>query len=112
MALLLPPLPELTAWDVFRLTRSGPSWPNFIIKGVQTFLSLNYIFKNTNLNISCDYSEAVRLKRRGLCQFSKTIRKEGDRIRLSFDKLRVNNDVYLWDTTGNRAVRVSESSTE
>ncbi|KAH7985171.1 hypothetical protein HPB49_026570 [Dermacentor silvarum] len=81
-------------------------------KEVESVLSLGYKLKNTNLSISRDYSKAVRLKRRGLWQFSKTIRKEGDRIRLSFDKLRVNNDVYLWDTTGNRAVRVSESSSE
>lgn len=81
-------------------------------KEVESVLSLGYKLKNTNLSVSRDYSEAVRLKHSGLWQFSKTIRKEGDRIRPSFDKLRVNNDVYLWDTTRNRAERVSESSTE
>lgn len=79
---------------------------------VEYVLSLGYKLKNTNFSISRVYSEAASYKCHKLWQFSKTIKKEGDRIRLSFNELHVNNDVYLWDTGGNRAVCVSEPSTE
>lgn len=78
-------------------------------KEVESVLNLGYKLKGSSFSLSRDYySEAVRQKRRRLWQFSKTIKKEGDRIRLSFNKLHVNNDVYIWDTPGNHAVRISK----
>lgn len=58
-----------------------------------------------------DYSEAVRDKRRKLLQFSKSLRKDGDRIRLVFNKLFVNDDVYMWDTESNSAKQLSSRNT-
>ncbi|XP_077497108.1 uncharacterized protein LOC144107795 [Amblyomma americanum] len=74
---------------------------------VDTVMSRGYKLKNTNLSISRDYSEAVREKRRKLLQFSKSIKKDGDKVRLVFNKLFVNDDLYMWSTNESRAILVS-----
>lgn len=55
------------------------------------------------------YSEAVRDKRRTLWQFSKTVKKDKDRVSLVFNKLKVNKDVYIWDTQAPWPVECSAS---
>lgn len=76
-------------------------------KEIETVLSNGHKLKDTNFGISRDYSEAVRDKRRKLWQFSKTIKKDKDRVSLVFNKLKVNKDVYIWDTQANCAKLVS-----
>ncbi|XP_077543323.1 uncharacterized protein LOC144155629 [Haemaphysalis longicornis] len=56
-------------------------------RDVETILSKGVKLKNTTFSISRDFSEAVRDKRRKLLQFSRVIKKEGDRVRLVFNKL-------------------------
>lgn len=75
-------------------------------KDVELVLGQGLKLKNTPFSISRDYSEAVRDKRRKLLQFSKTIKKDGDRVRVAFNKLFVNNDLYIWDVDINAAVHV------
>ncbi|KAH7974307.1 hypothetical protein HPB49_013878 [Dermacentor silvarum] len=76
-------------------------------KEVELVLSRGFKLKNTSLSISRDYSETVREKRRKLLQFSRTVKKDGDRVRLVFNKLHLNNDVYEWNTNEGQAVLVS-----
>lgn len=76
-------------------------------KEIDTILSNGHKLKDTEFGISRDYSEAVREKRRKLWQFSKTIKKEKDRVNLVFNKLKINKDVYIWDTEVNCAKLVS-----
>ncbi|XP_075555559.1 uncharacterized protein LOC142588016 [Dermacentor variabilis] len=76
-------------------------------KEVELVLSRGHKLKNTNFSISRDYSEAVREKRRKLLQFSRTMKKDGDRVRLVFNKLHLNNEVYEWNTNEGQAVLVS-----
>lgn len=76
-------------------------------KEVELVLSRGFKLKNTSLSISRDYSETVREKRRKLLQFSRTMKKDGDRVRLVFNKLHLNNDVYEWNTNEGQAVLVS-----
>lgn len=67
--------------------------------------------KNTSYGLSRDFSKPVRDKRRNLLQFSKTIKKDGDRVKLIFDRLCINNDVYVWDTIANQAAPVPNPTT-
>ncbi|KAH7941694.1 hypothetical protein HPB49_016127 [Dermacentor silvarum] len=48
-------------------------------KEVELVLSRGFKLKNTSLSISRNYSETVREKRRKLLQFSRTMKKDGDR---------------------------------
>ncbi|KAH8037193.1 hypothetical protein HPB51_008900 [Rhipicephalus microplus] len=57
--------------------------------------------------ISRDYSVPVRDNRRKLAQFKKSVAREGDRCRLVFTKLFVNDDIYVWDTVNECAVRLN-----
>ncbi|KAH8037187.1 hypothetical protein HPB51_008869 [Rhipicephalus microplus] len=76
-------------------------------KEVESILSKGFKLKNTALRVARDYSEAVRDKRRKLLQFSKSLKKDGDRIRLVFNKLFVNDDVYTWDPKSNSVKQLS-----
>lgn len=76
-------------------------------KEIETVLSNGHKLKGTDFGISRDYSEAVRDKRRKLWQFSKTIKKDKDRVSLVFNKLKINKEVYIWDTQANCAKLVS-----
>lgn len=80
-------------------------------KEVETVLSKGVKLKNTTFSISRDFSEAVREKRRRLLQFSRTIKKEGDRVRLVFNKLMVNDTTYTWDAAANRVICLSQPVT-
>lgn len=97
-----------------RIGRFSPDKPRPIIaklfneKEVETVMANGFKLKNTTFSVSRDYSEAVRDIRRKLWQFSKTVKKDGDRLRLNFNKLTINNDTYFWDTEAECAVRVSQ----
>lgn len=80
-------------------------------KEVESILSKGYKLKNTTISVSRDYSEAVRDKRRKLLQFSRGLRKNGDRVRLVFNKLFINDDAYMWDTESNTATKPSRRNT-
>lgn len=53
--------------------------------------------KNSSISISEDFSASVRDIRRKLWQSSKAERDAGDRVTLLFDKLKVNDQLYLWN---------------
>lgn len=53
--------------------------------------------KGTNISISEDFSLAVRETRRKLWKSSKSNRDSGDRVVLLFDKLKINDTLYVWD---------------
>lgn len=76
-------------------------------KDVETVLSRGIKLKDTTFGISRDYSVTVRDVRRKLLQFSKTVKKQGDRVRLVFTKLLINDDAYVWDAVKGQAVRLN-----
>lgn len=77
-------------------------------KEVESVMGNGFKLKYTTFSVSRDYSEAVRDRRRKLWQFSKIVKKDGDRVRLNFNKLLINNDTYYWDTEAECAVRTSQ----
>lgn len=72
----------------------------------ETILSNRVKLKNTMFSISRDFFEFVREKRRKILQISRAIKKEGNRVRLVFNKLMVNDNDYTWDAAANRAACV------
>lgn len=77
-------------------------------KDVETVLSRGVKLKDTTFGISRDYSVPVRDVRRKLLHFSKTIKKQGDRVRYVFTKLLINDDAYIWDASKDQAVRLNQ----
>lgn len=77
-------------------------------KEVESVMSKGFKLKNTDFSISRDYSQIVREKRRQLLRFAKSEKKEGDKVRLVFDKLFINSVPYVWDNAASCAVRVSD----
>lgn len=53
-------------------------------KEIDSLLSNEYKFRNTNFSVSRDYSASVTVKQRNLLQYSKSFNKEGDKINLRF----------------------------
>lgn len=53
--------------------------------------------KNSSISISEDFSASVREVRSKLWQSSKAERNAGDKVTLLYDKLKVNDQLYLWN---------------
>lgn len=98
-------------WAVFRLKKRPIIAKFFNDKELEAILSKGSKLRHTGFSISRGYSQAIHDKRCQLLQFSRLIKKQGDRMRLTFDKLRINNDTYVWDVTGSRAVPVHHPTT-
>ncbi|XP_075553443.1 uncharacterized protein LOC142586063 isoform X1 [Dermacentor variabilis] len=62
------------------------------------------------ISISEDFSPAVREMRRKLWHSSQENRTRGDKVKLIFDKLRINSDLYAWDSTENKRTLVKRES--
>lgn len=56
-----------------------------------------------------ELTEAVQLSTHHV---SAAVRKEGDRIRLVFNKLFINSETYEWDSEADRATRVTRSDSD
>lgn len=106
----------LTVTSIARAHRLGRFLPDktrpiiakfFNDKEVEAIISRGSKLKNTLFGLSRDFSKPVREKRRNLLQFSKTIKKESDRVRLVFDRLHINDDVYVWDPNTNQAAPIT-----
>lgn len=107
---------ELTVSSIARAHRLGRFLPDktrpiiakfFNDKEVEAIIGRGSKLKNTSFGLSRDFSKPVREKRRNLLQFSKSIKKESDRVRLVFDRLHINDDVYVWDTNSNKAAPIT-----
>ncbi|CAN7984287.1 unnamed protein product [Ixodes pacificus] len=66
--------------------------------------------KGTNISIGEDFSFRVRSIRKLLWGSSQSNREKGDKVYLSYDKLKINGEVYIWDHQKNDKVKLGQSS--
>lgn len=62
--------------------------------------------KGTTIYIRNDYSQCTLSKRRLLWETAKADKTAGKRVSLVNDKLRVNNEFYVWDELTNERVKL------
>ncbi|XP_077536069.1 uncharacterized protein LOC144148407 [Haemaphysalis longicornis] len=60
--------------------------------------------KGTEVSISEDYSVATRQKRKKLWDSTTELRSTGNKPKLIYDKLKIGNQLYLWDESQNKRV--------
>ncbi|XP_049272181.1 protein unc-13 homolog C-like isoform X4 [Rhipicephalus sanguineus] len=60
--------------------------------------------KGTGFSISEDFSEATRHKRRKLWESTAENRRAGEKVKLIYDKIRVNGVLFVWDADRNERV--------
>lgn len=65
--------------------------------------------KKSSISISEDFSKPVRILRSKLWQFAKTNREKGDKVTLVFDKLKVNDDLFVWNSAENKRVLLTQA---
>lgn len=71
----------------------------------EDILHSGFKLKNTDFSVSEDFSKPLREKRRNLWNDSKQIRQDkSNKVHLSYDKLVVNGDVFIWDDEQRKAV--------
>ncbi|KAH9379152.1 hypothetical protein HPB48_002662 [Haemaphysalis longicornis] len=61
-------------------------------------------FKGTEVSISEDYCLAARQKRKKLWDSTTELRSSGDKPKLIYDKIKIGNQLYLWDESQNKRV--------
>lgn len=64
--------------------------------------------KGSTYSVSRDYSGNVRVKRRNLPQHLRSVQKDGAKMSLHFDKLFLNNQVFVWNSASDMAVNLNE----
>ncbi|XP_040068674.2 uncharacterized protein LOC115320940 [Ixodes scapularis] len=62
--------------------------------------------KGSRFSISEDFSPRVQQIRKKLWDSAKELKKNGDKVVLSFDKIKINGQVFIWDDTANTRVPV------
>lgn len=67
-----------------------------------------YKLKGTPLSISEDFSKRLREVRAHLWHSALNARAKGTKVRLSFDKLKVDGKVYIWDPVKNARRDISQ----
>ncbi|XP_077559353.1 uncharacterized protein LOC144174497 [Haemaphysalis longicornis] len=55
--------------------------------------------KGTNISVNHDFSKATITKRSKLWQYGKQFKEQGHKVALDYDRLRVDDNVYVWDET-------------
>lgn len=78
-------------------------------KEKQDILSNAKKFKGSNYSVDQDYSPKTREIRKKLWEYAKTKKADsGNRVKLNFDKLIVNDKVFTWDTEIEQVVPVKK----
>ncbi|XP_070378419.1 uncharacterized protein [Dermacentor albipictus] len=62
--------------------------------------------KGTGISIADDYSKETVTKRKLLWNSAQDERKQGKRVRLDYDKMFIDGDMYSWDDEKNRRVKL------
>lgn len=62
--------------------------------------------------MSEDFSFAVRETRRKLWESSKANRDSGDKVVLLFDKLKINDTLYVWDSQVGKRIPLQPARSE
>lgn len=68
--------------------------------------------KGTNIYIGEDFSYRVRSVRRLLWNSSRANRERREKVYLSYDKLKINGEVYIWDDQKNDKVKQVQTSSQ
>ncbi|XP_042150145.1 uncharacterized protein LOC121838135 [Ixodes scapularis] len=61
--------------------------------------------KNTLVSVSDDYSKGTVEKRRQIWNSARQEKQNGDKVRLVYDKLFVNDVAYVWDSVTNTRIQ-------
>ena len=79
-----------------------------LFKDKEDILRKSPLLRGTNIYITEDYSRKVRKHREELLKFAKMVkaRQTGVRCLLQYDRLYVDNDVYLYNDVEQRVQRV------
>ncbi|XP_065286334.1 uncharacterized protein [Dermacentor albipictus] len=73
-------------------------------------LSNCYKLKGSSFSIGEDFSWRVRNIRKKLWNYAKARKESGDKVSLSYDKLRINDDLYRWDDETNDVALIQTHS--
>ncbi|CAN7992876.1 unnamed protein product, partial [Ixodes hexagonus] len=99
---------------IHRLGRNGTKRP--VIMYFQDFIEKQTVLKNakklkgSKVFIQNDYSQSTLHKRKMLWESAKLDKTNGKRVFLVHDKLRINDDFYIWDEDANKRVLLSSAS--
>lgn len=74
-----------------------------------TILRNAFKLKDSSISISEDFSAEVRERRRKLWQSAKENRVNGEKVALVFDKLKVGNQLFVWDDRENKRVQIGQA---
>lgn len=72
-----------------------------------TIMSACFKLKGTQISISEDFSKRVRDLRRRLWHSAAVEKTNGAKVSLLFDKLKVDDKVYIWDELSNQRLEVT-----
>ncbi|XP_042149009.1 uncharacterized protein LOC121837473 [Ixodes scapularis] len=106
----------VTVTSVERIHRLGPKRQDKnrpVILRVYNYNEKQLVFKNcrklknTPVSVSDDYSKETVEKRRQLWNSGRQEKRNGDKVRLVYDKLFVNDVAYVWDSVTNTRVQQS-----
>lgn len=71
---------------------------------VQSVLKNAKKLKGSNVFIQNNYSQSVQHERKKLWESAKHDKANGKRVLLVHDKLRINDDSYIWDEAANEVL--------
>lgn len=86
------------------LDRRGASDLDHVILNLDSHREKELIFQNarklkgTNISIGEDFSRRVQNIRKDLLESVRGNKQNGDKVVLSFDKLKIKDEIYAWDT--------------
>lgn len=75
-----------------------------------TVLQNCYKLKGSNYSVGEDFSARIRNIRKNLWNYGKSRKEAGEKVTLSYDKLRINGELFSWDEEKNEAVPVSHDA--
>lgn len=62
--------------------------------------------KGSEYSVSEDYSKRIRDVRKKLWQSASQEKNNGDKVKLVFDKLSINGDMFGWDNAKNKRYKI------
>ncbi|XP_077519803.1 uncharacterized protein LOC144129518 [Amblyomma americanum] len=68
--------------------------------------------KNKAFSVSEDFSAHTRLKRKKLWDSTSEIRAAGGKVQLVYDKIRINGELFLWDSASNGRIPTSRPTVD
>lgn len=97
---------------IHRVGRKQSARPRPVVLRLMDYREKDLIFKNcfklkgNTISVSEDFSAVTRQKRKKLWDSAAEIRKAGGKVRLTYDKIKINDVLYQWDDAQKRMTAV------